>query len=297
MCRQPTAFFSHCGLTMQPPKTYSVGGQRSSQAAYRQARRHPARLQRLLVRDVGWSRMANMWVLAYYGIQDRGTGKCRIEQGKLHLPGDNAGVVVNRIPPVRRGRLLDPGFDLFCDLCIGDHHLHPQEKIPLNSLLSGRLLEVFEDHFMSVSEHSPTASTQGLISPPLFPLSGIPATSKEVPPEQDTTPLPAVQGIDPRKSKRLQTQDISPEHLYFKDWTIKLIKTPLKNGSDIPAGSNQESLFIFYCESISAESIFPPKKTPQLRSAVQRPRWPERGYPVTLEKDVIAKKEQASTAE
>ncbi|MGH0116597.1 UNVERIFIED_CONTAM: hypothetical protein FKN15_014797 [Acipenser sinensis] len=32
-------FFSHCRLTMQPPKTYSVGGQHSSQAAYRQARR------------------------------------------------------------------------------------------------------------------------------------------------------------------------------------------------------------------------------------------------------------------
>ncbi|MGH0166030.1 UNVERIFIED_CONTAM: hypothetical protein FKN15_050699 [Acipenser sinensis] len=36
---EPTAFFSHCGLTMQPPKSYSVEGQRSSQAAYRQAYR------------------------------------------------------------------------------------------------------------------------------------------------------------------------------------------------------------------------------------------------------------------
>ncbi|MGH0133728.1 UNVERIFIED_CONTAM: hypothetical protein FKN15_017876 [Acipenser sinensis] len=35
---------------MQPPKSYSVGGQRSSRAAYRQARRHPARLQESLVR-------------------------------------------------------------------------------------------------------------------------------------------------------------------------------------------------------------------------------------------------------
>ncbi|MGH0117050.1 UNVERIFIED_CONTAM: hypothetical protein FKN15_028162 [Acipenser sinensis] len=42
-------FFSHCGLTMQPPKSYSVGGQRSSRAVYRQARRHPARLQGLTV--------------------------------------------------------------------------------------------------------------------------------------------------------------------------------------------------------------------------------------------------------
>ncbi|MGH0150204.1 UNVERIFIED_CONTAM: hypothetical protein FKN15_017630 [Acipenser sinensis] len=31
--------FSHCGLTMQPPKSYSIRGQRSSQAAYKQARR------------------------------------------------------------------------------------------------------------------------------------------------------------------------------------------------------------------------------------------------------------------
>ncbi|KAK6466647.1 hypothetical protein HHUSO_G35914 [Huso huso] len=34
---------------MQPPKSYSVGGQRSSRAAYRQARRCPARLQGSLV--------------------------------------------------------------------------------------------------------------------------------------------------------------------------------------------------------------------------------------------------------
>ncbi|XP_058881629.1 autophagy protein 5 isoform X2 [Acipenser ruthenus] len=49
--RVPSAdpFFSHCGLTMQPPKSYSVGGQRSSRAAYRQARRRPARLQGSLV--------------------------------------------------------------------------------------------------------------------------------------------------------------------------------------------------------------------------------------------------------
>ncbi|MGH0149729.1 UNVERIFIED_CONTAM: hypothetical protein FKN15_015844 [Acipenser sinensis] len=37
-------------LTMQSPKSYSVGGQRSSRAAYRQARRRPARLQGSLVR-------------------------------------------------------------------------------------------------------------------------------------------------------------------------------------------------------------------------------------------------------
>ncbi|MGH0173936.1 UNVERIFIED_CONTAM: hypothetical protein FKN15_066592 [Acipenser sinensis] len=43
-------FFSHCRLTMQPSKSYSVGGQRSSRAAYRQARRRPARLQESLVR-------------------------------------------------------------------------------------------------------------------------------------------------------------------------------------------------------------------------------------------------------
>ncbi|MGH0125590.1 UNVERIFIED_CONTAM: hypothetical protein FKN15_008154 [Acipenser sinensis] len=49
-CAFSRPFFSHCGLTMQPPKSYSVGGQRSSQAAYRQARRRPARLQGSLVR-------------------------------------------------------------------------------------------------------------------------------------------------------------------------------------------------------------------------------------------------------
>ncbi|MGH0185456.1 UNVERIFIED_CONTAM: hypothetical protein FKN15_018374 [Acipenser sinensis] len=35
---------------MQPPKSYSIGGQRSSRAAYRQARRRPARLQGSLMR-------------------------------------------------------------------------------------------------------------------------------------------------------------------------------------------------------------------------------------------------------
>ncbi|MGH0136999.1 UNVERIFIED_CONTAM: hypothetical protein FKN15_043140 [Acipenser sinensis] len=41
--RVPSAdrFFTHCGLTMQPPKSYSVGGQHSSLAAYSQARRRP----------------------------------------------------------------------------------------------------------------------------------------------------------------------------------------------------------------------------------------------------------------
>ncbi|MGH0131856.1 UNVERIFIED_CONTAM: hypothetical protein FKN15_047959 [Acipenser sinensis] len=38
-CAVSRPLFSHCGLTMQPPKSYSVGGQRSSRAAYRQARR------------------------------------------------------------------------------------------------------------------------------------------------------------------------------------------------------------------------------------------------------------------
>ncbi|MGH0178346.1 UNVERIFIED_CONTAM: hypothetical protein FKN15_077207 [Acipenser sinensis] len=38
-------FFTRCRLAVQPPQSYSVGGQRSSGAAYRQARRHPARPQ------------------------------------------------------------------------------------------------------------------------------------------------------------------------------------------------------------------------------------------------------------
>ncbi|MGH0146516.1 UNVERIFIED_CONTAM: hypothetical protein FKN15_044998 [Acipenser sinensis] len=33
VCRQANRFFSHCRLTMQPPKSYSIGGQRSSRAA------------------------------------------------------------------------------------------------------------------------------------------------------------------------------------------------------------------------------------------------------------------------
>ncbi|MGH0146400.1 UNVERIFIED_CONTAM: hypothetical protein FKN15_008023 [Acipenser sinensis] len=37
---------------MQPPKSYIVGGQRSSLAAYRQARRRPTRLQGSLVRGL-----------------------------------------------------------------------------------------------------------------------------------------------------------------------------------------------------------------------------------------------------
>ncbi|MBN3286580.1 FAK1 kinase, partial [Polyodon spathula] len=51
--RVPSAarFFTHCGFTMQPPRSYSLGGQRSSWAANRQAHRHPARLQGSLVRS------------------------------------------------------------------------------------------------------------------------------------------------------------------------------------------------------------------------------------------------------
>ncbi|MGH0180473.1 UNVERIFIED_CONTAM: hypothetical protein FKN15_004086 [Acipenser sinensis] len=45
---------------MQPPKSYSVGGQRSSRAAYRQARRRPARLQGSLVRaEAGYGEVDN----------------------------------------------------------------------------------------------------------------------------------------------------------------------------------------------------------------------------------------------
>ncbi|MGH0116175.1 UNVERIFIED_CONTAM: hypothetical protein FKN15_074816 [Acipenser sinensis] len=33
VCCQADRFFSHCRLTMQPPKSYSVGGQRSSRVA------------------------------------------------------------------------------------------------------------------------------------------------------------------------------------------------------------------------------------------------------------------------
>ncbi|RXM91079.1 hypothetical protein EOD39_21548 [Acipenser ruthenus] len=93
-----------------------------------------------------------------------------------------------------------------------------------------------------------------MVRPPLFPLSGVSVTS-----EQDSTPLPTIQGVNPHQSKRLQAQDTPPERLYCKDWTLnKLIKTHLKNGSEIPAGSNRESLFIFYCNSISAEHLIPP---------------------------------------
>ncbi|MGH0154179.1 UNVERIFIED_CONTAM: hypothetical protein FKN15_030031 [Acipenser sinensis] len=58
--RVPSAdrFFSHCGLTMQPPKSHTVGGQRSSRTAYRQARRLPARLQGSLVRAERFSNTA-----------------------------------------------------------------------------------------------------------------------------------------------------------------------------------------------------------------------------------------------
>ncbi|MGH0114541.1 UNVERIFIED_CONTAM: hypothetical protein FKN15_020452 [Acipenser sinensis] len=59
MCRQADRFFSHCRLTMQPPKSYSVGGQRSSRAAYRQACRRPARLQGSLVRGSDDLRLVN----------------------------------------------------------------------------------------------------------------------------------------------------------------------------------------------------------------------------------------------
>ncbi|MBN3277511.1 TBCD8 protein, partial [Polyodon spathula] len=61
--RVPSAarFFTHCGFTMQPPRSYSVGGQRSSWATNRQAHRHPARLQGSLVRGATVEEINQHW--------------------------------------------------------------------------------------------------------------------------------------------------------------------------------------------------------------------------------------------
>ncbi|MGH0137039.1 UNVERIFIED_CONTAM: hypothetical protein FKN15_064443 [Acipenser sinensis] len=62
--RVPSAgrFFTHCRLTVQPPQSYSVGGQRRSWAAYRQACRCQARLQGSLVR-VALRNQTRFWEL------------------------------------------------------------------------------------------------------------------------------------------------------------------------------------------------------------------------------------------
>ncbi|MGH0143808.1 UNVERIFIED_CONTAM: hypothetical protein FKN15_063778 [Acipenser sinensis] len=61
-CAVSRPLFSHCGLTMQPPKSYSVGGQRSSRAAYRQARRRPANPQESLVHgEIYTDCLAHAW--------------------------------------------------------------------------------------------------------------------------------------------------------------------------------------------------------------------------------------------
>ncbi|MGH0168832.1 UNVERIFIED_CONTAM: hypothetical protein FKN15_055553 [Acipenser sinensis] len=60
---QTVNFITANRLTMQPPKSYSVGGQHSSRAAYRQARRRLARLQGSLVRGDTIAHLTDMVTL------------------------------------------------------------------------------------------------------------------------------------------------------------------------------------------------------------------------------------------
>lgn len=138
--------------------------------------------------------------------------------------------------------------------------------------------------FLSLTDHSPSASIQGPSSLRFFSPSAISVTSDQAPdqaldkvPVQMLPTVPATQTSNLRRSKRLRPQDAPPDRLFWKDWPMnKLIKTLLKNGNAIPAGSDRESLFILYCNSISAEPVFPPKKHNQPRPAIQRPKTDSR---------------------
>ncbi|MGH0168766.1 UNVERIFIED_CONTAM: hypothetical protein FKN15_055752 [Acipenser sinensis] len=90
---------------MQLPKSYSVGGQRSSRAAYRQARRHPARLQGSLVHELN----ALHEELSPYGFVILGFPS---HQFGLQEPGDN-NEILPTLKYVRPGGGFVPNFQLF----------------------------------------------------------------------------------------------------------------------------------------------------------------------------------------
>ncbi|XP_034773064.1 uncharacterized protein LOC117969256 [Acipenser ruthenus] len=89
-----------------------------------------------------------------------------------------------------------------------------------------------------------------------------------------TAPAPSANLASTRRSAR---QERGPKRgsasqpllqLHYKDWTTpKLLKVLFEKSIPIPVGGDRMSLFVTYCEALSAEPIFPPR----LQASAVRP--------------------------
>ncbi|MGH0149331.1 UNVERIFIED_CONTAM: hypothetical protein FKN15_017985 [Acipenser sinensis] len=106
--------------------------------------------------------------------------------------------------------------------------------------------EVLEDNFLSISEHSPTASTQGLVNSPFS------ARSEQVPPEQDSIPLPAAQG----QTALLSILNFCTDLRHLNLGSCIMIEDYDMIASMISAKSkNLKSLDIWRCKNITEKGI------------------------------------------
>ncbi|XP_058842486.1 uncharacterized protein LOC131697467 [Acipenser ruthenus] len=92
-----------------------------------------------------------------------------------------------------------------------------------------------------------------------------------------TAPAPPVNLASTRSSARQErgskrgSASQPPPQLHYKDWTTpKLLKILFEKSIPIPVGGDRMSLFLTYCEALSAEPIFPPR----LQASAVRPSSP-----------------------
>ncbi|MGH0119302.1 UNVERIFIED_CONTAM: hypothetical protein FKN15_025773 [Acipenser sinensis] len=92
-----------------------------------------------------------------------------------------------------------------------------------------------------------------------------------------TAPAPSANLASTRRSARQErgskrgSASQPPPQLHYKDWTTpKLLKILFERSIPIPVGGDRLSLFLTYCEALSAEPIFPPR----LQASAVRPSSP-----------------------
>ncbi|MGH0156345.1 UNVERIFIED_CONTAM: hypothetical protein FKN15_031266 [Acipenser sinensis] len=92
-----------------------------------------------------------------------------------------------------------------------------------------------------------------------------------------TAPAPSANLASTRRSARQErgskrgSASQPPPQLHYKDWTTpKLLKILFEKSIPIPVGGDRMSLFLTYCEALSAEPIFPPR----LQASAVRPSSP-----------------------
>ncbi|MGH0129356.1 UNVERIFIED_CONTAM: hypothetical protein FKN15_051243 [Acipenser sinensis] len=92
-----------------------------------------------------------------------------------------------------------------------------------------------------------------------------------------TAPAPSANLASTRRSARQErgskrgSASQPPPQLHYKDWTTpKLLKILFEKSIPISVGGDRMSLFLTYCEALSAELIFPPR----LQASAVRPSSP-----------------------